>query len=88
MDVWSRFWPAITIGPRSYENTKQVIRATSLIMDPQGVALIVTDGYNFYERAIRKCFEKCLYAQIIKTRSFDTMLQWPTTLFISISNLR
>ncbi|MDC0325520.1 hypothetical protein OAM01_02065 [bacterium] len=33
--------------------------------------LTVTDGYKFYERAIRKCFGKCLYAQIIKTRRND-----------------
>ena len=38
---------------------------------PQRIPLITTDGYRFYERAIRKCFGKCLYRQVIKTRRND-----------------
>jgi IS1 family transposase len=71
MDVWSRFWPGTVIGSRNYENTKFVIRSISKLTDPQRIPLITTDGYKFYERAIRKCFGKCLYGQVIKTRRYD-----------------
>ena len=71
MDVWSRFWPGTVVGSRNYENTKKIIRSVSKLTDPQRVPLIATDGYTFYERAIRKCFGKCLYAQVIKTRRND-----------------
>ena len=43
----------------------------TLWTDPQRIPLITTDGYRFYERAIRKCFGKCLYRQVIKTRRND-----------------
>ena len=71
MDVWSRFWPGTVVGSRNYENTKSVIRSISKLTDPQRVPLIVTDGYKFYQQAICKCFGKCLYAQVIKTRRND-----------------
>ena len=71
MDVWSRFWPGTIVGSRNYENTKEAIRSISKLTDPQRVPLITTNGYKFYERAIRKCFGKCLYAQILKTRRND-----------------
>jgi IS1 family transposase len=71
MDVWSRFWPEAIIGSRNYDNTKSVIRSISKLTDPQRVPLITSDGYKFYERAIRKCFGKCLYGQVIKTRRND-----------------
>ncbi|MDB4665256.1 hypothetical protein OAE97_02815 [Verrucomicrobia bacterium] len=71
MDVWSRFWPGTVIGSRNYENTKSAIRSISKLTDPQRIPLIITDGYRFYERAIRKCFGKLLYAQVIKTRRND-----------------
>ena len=71
MDVWSRFWPGTVTGSRNYDNTKSTIRSISKLNDPQRVPLITTDGYKFYERAIRQCFGKCLYAQIIKTRRND-----------------
>ena len=71
MDVWSRFWPGTIVGSRNYENTKEAIRSISKLTDPQRIPLIVTDGYKFYERAVRKCFGKCLYAQVIKTRRND-----------------
>ena len=71
MDVWSRFWAETVVGSRNDENTKSVIRSISKLTDPQRVPLITTDGYKFYERAIRKCFSKCLYAQVIKTRRND-----------------
>ena len=59
------------MGSSNYENTKEVIRSISKLTDPQRVPLIVTDGYKFYERAVRKYFGKCLYAQVIKTRRND-----------------
>ena len=71
MDVWSRFWPGTVIGSRNYANTKLAVQSISKLTDPQRVPLITTDGYKFYERAIRKCFGKCLYAQVIKTRRND-----------------
>jgi IS1 family transposase len=71
MDVWSRFWPGTVTGSRNYDNTKSTIRSISKLTDPQRVPLITTDGYKFYERAIRKCFGKCPYAQVIKTRRND-----------------
>jgi IS1 family transposase len=71
MDVWSRFWPGTVTGSRNYDNTQSAIRSISKLTDPQRVPLITTDGYKFYERAIRKYFGKCLYAQIIKTRRND-----------------
>jgi IS1 family transposase/transposase-like protein len=71
MDVWSRFWPGTVIGSRNYDNTKSVIQSISKLTNPQRVPLITSDGYKFYERAIRKCFGKCLYGQVIKTRRND-----------------
>ena len=71
MDVWSRLWPGTVIGSRNYDNTKSVMRSISILIDPQRVPLITTDGYRFYERAIRKCIGKCLFGQVIKTRRND-----------------
>ena len=71
MDVWSRFWPGTVVGSRNYENTKRIIQSVSLLADPQRVPLIVTDGYKFYERAVRNSFGKCLFAQVIKTLRRD-----------------
>jgi IS1 family transposase len=71
MDVWSRFWPGTVIGSRNYANTKLAVQSISKLTDPQRIPLITTDGYRFYESAIRKCFGKCLYGQVIKTRRND-----------------
>ncbi len=86
MDIWSRYWPATVVGTRSFENTKKLFRAVSKQTNPQNVPLIMTDGFEFYKSASRRCFAKCLYAQVIKTRRKDRIIKVEKRMIIGSKN--
>ncbi len=45
-------------------------------MDFQGLPLIVTDGFDFYEKVVRRVFgSACLYGQVLKTRRNDRIVK-------------
>ncbi len=65
IDVWSRLWPSTVVGRRSYRNTRTLLRDTAGRMGPDCMPLIVTDGYDFYERVVREVFGPAfLYGQV------------------------
>ena len=76
IDVCSRLWPATVVGRRSYRNTLTLFRDTARRSDSTGRPLIVTDGFEFYEKVVRKVFgSACLYAQVLKTRRNDRIVK-------------
>ena len=75
LDVWSRYWPATVVGKRNSENTQKLFRNVSTQANPECVPFVATDGYDLYESAARRCFGKCLYAQIVKTRKRDRIVK-------------
>ena len=67
LDVWSGVWPSIVVGRRSYRNTRVLLRDSVWRMVPNTVPLIVTDGFELYERVVREVFGRtCLYGQVVK----------------------
>ena len=69
IEVWSRLWISTVVGRRSYRNTLALFRNISTRSNLQCVPLIVTDGFAFYAKVIRRIFgPACLYGQVIKTR--------------------
>jgi len=76
IDVWSRLWPSTVVGRRSYRNTRKLLRDTARRLGHDSIPLIVTDGYEFYERVVREVFgPACLYGQVIKTRRNDRVVK-------------
>ena len=76
LDVWSRVWPSTVVGRRSYRNTRVLLRDGVRRMVPNTVPLIVTDGFEFYERVVREVFGRtCLYGQVVKTRRNDRVIR-------------
>jgi IS1 family transposase len=76
IEVWSRLWPSTVVGRRSYRNTLALFRDVSNRMDFDKVPLIVTDGFDFYEKVVRRVFGPAsLYAQVLKTRSNDRIVK-------------
>ncbi len=72
IDVWSRFWPSTVVGRRSYQNTLSLFRDVANRMNFVRFPLIATDGFEFYERVVRRVFgPACLYGQVIKMRRND-----------------
>lgn len=68
MQVCSRLWSSTVVGRRSYANTKALFSDTLLRGEVVGTPLIMTDGFEFYERVIRRLLGvACIYAQVIKT---------------------
>ena len=68
MEVCSRLWSSTVVGRRSYANTKALFSDTLLRGEVVGTPLIMTDGFEFYERVIRRLLGvACIYAQVIKT---------------------
>jgi hypothetical protein len=51
IDIWSSF--GLRGGKRSYRNTLDLFGDLSNRMNGERVPLISTDGFKFYERAIR-----------------------------------
>ena len=69
IEVWSRLWPSTVTGRRSYRNTHALFRDLSKRMNFGRLPLIVTDGFDFYQKVIRRFFgPACLYGQVLKTR--------------------
>ena len=69
IEVNTRLWPATVVGRRSYRNTLGLFRDVVDRSQSAGKPLIVTDGFEFYGRVVRKVFGlNCLYAQVLKTR--------------------
>jgi IS1 family transposase len=57
------------VGRRSYANTLALFRNIAERISHDGVLLITTDGFEFYERVIGQVFgPACVYGQVIKTR--------------------
>ena len=76
IEVWSRLWPSTVSGRRSYRNTLALVRDVANRMDFQGLPLIVTDGFDFYEKVVRRVFgPACLYGQVLKTRRNDRIVK-------------
>ena len=69
IEVWSRLWPSTVTGRRSYRNTHALFHDLSRRMNFERLPLIVTDGFEFYQKVIRRFFgPACLYGQVLKTR--------------------
>ena len=76
IEVWSRLWPSTVVGRRSYRNTLALLRDVANRMDWERLPLIVTDGFDFYERVVRRVFgPACLYGQVLKTRRNDRIVK-------------
>ena len=76
IEVWSRLWPSTVTGRRSYRNTLALLRDIANRMDVERLPLIVTDGFDFYEKVVRRVFgPAALYGQVLKTRSYDRIVQ-------------
>ena len=76
IEVWSRLWPSTVTGRRSYRNTLALLRDITTRMDLKRVPLIVTDGFEFYEKVVRRVFgPAALYGQVLKTRRHDRIIQ-------------
>jgi len=76
IDVWSRLWPSTVIGKRSYQNTLSLFRDLSKRMNLKQTPLVVTDGFGFYEKVVRRLFgPACLYGRVIKTRRNDRIVK-------------
>jgi hypothetical protein len=57
------------VGSRSYQNTLGLLRDMFNCSKNIEKPLVVTDGFEFYGRAVSEVTGKeCLYAQVIKTR--------------------
>ena len=52
IEVGSRLWPSTVVGRRSYRNTHALVRDVADRMDFQGLPLIITDGFDFYEKSV------------------------------------
>ena len=76
IDVWSRVWPTTVVGRRSYRNTLALFRDVSSRAKSNCMPLIVTDGFEFYEKVARRVFgPACLYGQVIKARRNDRVIK-------------
>ena len=76
IEVWSRLWPSTVVGKRSYQNTLALFRNVSSRMVLEQIPLVVTDGFRFYEKVVRRLFgPACLYGRVIKTRRNDRIVK-------------
>jgi IS1 family transposase len=76
IEVWSRLWPSTVVDKRSYQNTLSVFRNLSSRMNFEQIPLVVTDGFGFYEKVVRRVFgPACLYGRVIKTRRNDRIVK-------------
>ena len=72
LDVASRLWPSTVVGRRSYRNTHALFKDTLRRMRDVCFPLIVTDGFDYYEKVVRQLFSvACVYGQVVKTRRND-----------------
>jgi IS1 family transposase len=56
IEVWSRLWPSTVTGRQSYRNKLALLRDVANRMDCERLPLIVTDGFDFYEKVVRRVF--------------------------------
>jgi len=76
IEVWSRLWPSTVTGRRSYRNTLALLRDVANRMDFERLPLIVTDGFDFYEKVVRRVLgPAALYGQVLKTRRNDRIVK-------------
>ena len=76
IEVESRLWPSTVTGRRSYRNTLALLRDIANHMEFERLPLIVTDGFDFYEKVVRCVFGPAvLYGQALKTRRHDRIVQ-------------
>ena len=76
IEVWSRLWPSTVVGRRSYNNTLILFRDVANRMSFSRFPLIATDGFEFYEKVVRRVFgPACLYGQVIKMRRNDRVIR-------------
>ncbi len=76
IEVWSRLWPSTVVGRRSYRNTLALVCDVSKRIAFATCPLIVTDGFEFYGKVIRRVFgPAALYAQVIKTCRHDRVVR-------------
>ena len=76
IDVWSRLWPSTVVGRRSYRNALSLFQDVAKRVDLARFPLIATDGFEFYEKVVRRVFgPACLYGQVIKMRRNDRVVR-------------
>ena len=69
LDVSTRLWPSTVVGRRSYRNTHALFKDMLARMRGICFPLIATDGFEYYEKVVRRLFGICcIYAQVLKTR--------------------
>ena len=83
IEVWSRLWASTVVGRRSYHNTLALFRDIAERANQEDIALITTDGFEFYERVIGQVFgPACVYGQVIKTRRNNRIVKVERTAVI------
>ena len=76
LDVASRLWPSTVVGRRSYRNTHALFRDTLRRLRDVGFPLIVTDGFEYYEKVVRRLSGiACVYGEVLKTRRNDRVIR-------------
>ena len=76
IDVATRLWPSAVVGRRSYRNTQALFKDLLARMRELSFPLIVTDGFEYYEKVVQRLFGICcIYAQVLKTRRNDRVVR-------------
>ncbi len=76
IEVSSRLWPFTVVGRRSYRNTLALLRDVANRMDFERLPPIVTDGFDFYEKVVRRVFgPAALNGQVLKTRRNERIVK-------------
>lgn len=83
IEVSSRLWPAMLVGPRTWRNTNSFIRSIADSSTWTGFPLITSDGMKFYGSAIQLTFGVgCVHAQVIKKIKQNRVVKVGTKLVI------
>ncbi|MFH1132134.1 MAG: helix-turn-helix domain-containing protein [Pseudomonadota bacterium] len=87
IEVSSRLWPSRIVGRRSYRNTEAVFNDVIFRGRLTGTILVTTDGFEFYEKVIRRLFSvACVYGQVIKTRRNNRVIRVEQCLKLGTKN--
>ena len=79
IEVWSRLWPATVVGPRTYRNTKRLVREVRHLSHSFHYPLMTTDGFKFYAPAIQRVFGlACVLGQVVKKIRKDRVVRVDT----------
>ena len=75
--IWTtNVLPPLVHIRRSYRNTLARVRDVADRMAFEGLPLIVTDGFDFYEKVVPpRLWAAALYAQVLKTRRNDRIVK-------------